>query len=132
MTNPNDKLTLSAEAFDALKAKELYNALREYNYDPRTMTMSSVKMGERRMTTGAYNATPVDDISVESWRMRAIAMRLRVHEGMKMPFHHINTAWTGEKVFVFVVQKGEAVVLTDDSALFPSDTLITQLRLIQE
>lgn len=129
---PGEKLTLSKEALDILRAQDMAMALRDYRYDPNTDTLSSVKMGERRITNGGYNATPADDISVDKWRMRALAMRLRIHEGMKMPFQHIHTVWTGEKVFVFVVQKGEAVTLTDDSGLFPSDTLITQLRLIQE
>lgn len=130
-TDPFDKPILPVAAFDAAKAQELMSALREYKYNPLTHTLSSVNMGSRRITNGAYNAQPVEDISVESWRMRAIAMRLRVAEGMKLPFQHINTAWAGEKVFVFVVQRGEAVVLTDDSNLFPSDTLITQLRLLE-
>ena len=70
------------------------------------------------------------DITADQWRMRALAMRLRIAEGSMMPFQHISTAYTGEQVFIFVVQNGEAVVLTDESSLFPSDTLITQLRLL--
>lgn len=71
-----------------------------------------------------------DDISTDSWRMRALAMRLRISEGHQLPFQHLSTAWTGEKVFVFVVEHDQAVTLEDDANLFPSDVLITQLRLI--
>jgi len=73
-----------------------------------------------------------DDISTDNWRLHALAMRLRVREGYKLPFQHISTAWSGDKVFIFVVSKGQPVTFEDDAALFPSDTIITALRLIQE
>jgi len=73
-----------------------------------------------------------DDISTDNWRLYALAMRLRVREGHKLPFQHLSTALAGDKVFVFVVVKDQAVTLEDDHLLFPSDTLITQLRLLQE
>jgi hypothetical protein len=36
-----------------------------------------------------------------------------------------------EKVAVFVVRKGEPVTIIDDWALYPSDALLTQLRLLE-
>lgn len=78
------------------------------------------------------SSTVADDISTDLWRLRAIAMRMRIPEGNRLPFQHVSTAWTGEKVFVFVVENDKPAVLEDESALFPSDTLITQLRLIQK
>jgi hypothetical protein len=36
-----------------------------------------------------------------------------------------------EKVAVFVVRKGEAITLYDDWMLYPSDALVTQLRLLE-
>lgn len=73
-----------------------------------------------------------DTLSSDVWRMRSLAMRLRVKEGHKMPFQHISTAWSGDKVFIFVISKGQPVTFEDDVALFPSDTIITALRLVQE
>jgi hypothetical protein len=37
-----------------------------------------------------------------------------------------------EKAVVFVITDGKAMCIEDDLNLFPSDTLITQLRLLQE
>jgi len=39
---------------------------------------------------------------------------------------------TDEKVAVFVCNNGSYVVLEDNTDLFPSDTLITQLRMLQK
>jgi len=39
---------------------------------------------------------------------------------------------TAEKVAVFVCNNGSYVVLEDNTDLFPSDTLITQLRMLQK
>jgi hypothetical protein len=39
---------------------------------------------------------------------------------------------TADKVAVFVCNNGSYVVLEDNSDLFPSDTLITQLRMLQK
>ena len=73
-----------------------------------------------------------DGIVSDIWRLHALAMRLRVREGDGFPFRHISTAWAGEKIFIFIVTKNGAVTFEDDAALFPSDTIITALRLIQE
>ena len=35
-----------------------------------------------------------------------------------------------KKVFVFIVHKGEPVVLEDEWLMYPSDALVTKLRLI--
>lgn len=64
-------------------------------------------------------------------RRLSIAMRLRVSEN-NMGFENIHTWMSGETVFVFVVQNGKAVTIEDQAGLFPSDMLITQLRLIQK
>ena len=64
--------------------------------------------------------------------LRAIAQRLRVPEGeMVGGFEMIYAHKSGEKVFVFVVDDGKAVTLEDDWTLFPSDRLVTQLRMLK-
>lgn len=73
---------------------------------------------------------PIDGIGSPDWRMRAIAMRLHLRNGERLPFDHVSTAVTDEKAFVFLVVKKQLVTLEDDINLFPSDTLITQLRLL--
>lgn len=78
------------------------------------------------------NAPSLTNINADESRMRMIYMRLRLLEGEKFPFDSLNTSLGKEKVFVFVVQDDKAVILEDSVDLFPSDTLITQLRLIQK
>lgn len=63
--------------------------------------------------------------------MGLIAARLQVRPGEMCPFEFINAHRVSpEKVIVFIVQNGEPVVIHDDGMLFPSDGLITQLRLL--
>lgn len=46
------------------------------------------------------------------------------------PFHHLEVH-QGEKDFIiFIVKDGDPVVIRDTHELFPSDTLITQLRMM--
>jgi hypothetical protein len=73
---------------------------------------------------------PVDADREIQKRNQMIGMRMRIPDGALMPFEFIKTHDTGEKVMVFLVTKGQAVTLEDNSDLFPSDKLITQLRLL--
>lgn len=72
------------------------------------------------------------EIDYASGRKRMIAMRLHIPEGETVPFDFLETHLYKETVFVYVSVDGKNVILEDDAALFPSDTLITQLRLIQK
>lgn len=63
--------------------------------------------------------------------LHKIAMRLHVHEGALLPFQHIHAYKVDEtKAIVLVVQDKQHVVIEDEWALFPSDKLVTQLRLL--
>lgn len=73
-----------------------------------------------------------NDVHDEEARHRMIGMRLRLNEAEKFPFDHLSTAVGGEKVYVFVLVDEKPAMLEDDLSLFPSDTLISQLRLIQK
>lgn len=66
----------------------------------------------------------------EHVRMSMLHMRMRTEEGGRLPFDHVSTGLSGEKVFVMVCNRGSAVVLEDERDLFPSDALITQMRLL--
>lgn len=64
---------------------------------------------------------------------RMIYMRLHVQGGDRKPFDFLAThRITEDKVAVFVCNNGSYVVLEDNTDLFPSDTLITQLRMIKK
>jgi hypothetical protein len=86
----------------------------------------------------ARNMGRRQDIHNSDDRINWIAIRLRVipEEGACIDFgvEHISTHYHdgAEKVFIFVVQDGKPVTLEDDASLFPSDTLITALRLIKK
>jgi hypothetical protein len=89
---------------------------------------SSVDIARR--ISGMYPSRNLGDMSVPENRKSMIAMRLRLEDGMKWPFDFLETHWHDDTVYVFLVANGKPVMLQDDAGLFPSDTLITQLRLI--
>lgn len=65
-----------------------------------------------------------------------LAMRMRWgqfgnRDGELPPVEHIDAHGSGDKVFVFIVHKGEAMLIEDDKDLYPSDQLITKLRLLK-
>lgn len=58
-------------------------------------------------------------------------MRMRLNSSDKPPFDFLTTHRQDDRVFVFVVQNGSAVVIEDEAVLYPSDHLITKLNLIR-
>jgi hypothetical protein len=76
--------------------------------------------------------TPMSKPQIEtaSWRRSAIGTRLQLEVGERLPFDELETALGDDKVYVMIVTNGKGVMLEDDRALFPSDTLVTQLRLL--
>lgn len=80
-------------------------------------------------TTGALHPQ-TEDPSVALQQM--IMSRLRVNPYEWVPFEFLYAHQVSpDKFIVFVIQDGQPVTLTDD-ALFPSDGLITQLRLLMK
>lgn len=87
----------------------------------------------------ALNSNPAKSPSVlgsvlegEGYRQKLLYMRLRIPEGSKHPYEYLSSHLSGDKVYVFVVQDGQAVTLEDSATFFPSDQLITQLRLLEK
>lgn len=64
--------------------------------------------------------------------MKMLSMRMRWHNMIRAPFEHISVYYNPghPTAYVFIIHKGEPVTLTDDTTMFPSDQLITQLRLL--
>lgn len=64
-------------------------------------------------------------------RMNMIRSRLQLNT---LPFHHLSTAVpeSSSKVFVYILYKEDALILEDDPELFPSDALVTKLRLLMD
>lgn len=69
-------------------------------------------------------------VSTGHGRLAMIAMRLHLPEGSAVPFPYFSTAMDAGKVFVFILIDGQPVTLSDDAAIFPSDGLIGQIRLL--
>ncbi len=59
-----------------------------------------------------------------------IAMRMRWPEGRTLPMSYLSAHQTEDTVFVFMVHNKQAVVIEDEAIMFPSDALITKLRLM--
>lgn len=60
-----------------------------------------------------------------------ISMRMRIPNGERFPLPHIDAYVTKDVAVVFTIDKSNRpVIIEDDPGLFPSDTLITQLRLL--
>lgn len=72
------------------------------------------------------------NITDATFRHRILAMRLRIREGELLPFQDLFTSFAGDKVFIFIVKKNEAITLEDDASMYPSDALVTQLRLLAD
>lgn len=74
--------------------------------------------------------TPVPGQISDTRAVDMIHMRLHIPNGSLKPFEFLNAHQSGDEVHVFVIADGKPVVFTDGIGLFPSDQLITQLRLI--
>jgi hypothetical protein len=89
----------------------------------------------------AANQTPmwIDPHTQHRSDIALILMRLRNHidpvalgAGRELFDYIAAYRYTADKVAVFVCNNGSYVVLEDNTDLFPSDTLITQLRMLQK
>ena len=94
-------------------------------------------LGETGSLTGTLTAGPgispkdSDPIFSREGRLAMLQSRLRTKCVIDMGFDHLDTAYAGDKIFVWLIVKGEPVTLTDEADMFPSDTLITQMRLLK-
>jgi hypothetical protein len=69
----------------------------------------------------------------EQYLFSMLASRLRWDDYNTAPFRRVVPCRvTDDKVVVFVVTKGEALLVEDDAHMYPSDALVTQLRLLAE
>lgn len=72
---------------------------------------------------------------VEPWHIRkvkALRARLDVLEGKDLPFAFLQVVEGEDAAYLVIAvkEKSKPIVIEDDLGLFPSDTLITQLRLM--
>jgi hypothetical protein len=108
--------------------------------DGKRVSIPAAMINQEALNTRRYNPNPVPSnpsplsslIESEAYRHKLLAMRLRIPEGTKMPYQDLFSSLAGDKVFVFIVQDNQAVTLEDSTVMFPSDQLITQLRLLDK
>ena len=93
--------------------------------------IQSSYMGESLMGAHTHGYPWSDPFTGKINAIHLLAMRLHLKHGEPMPFDHIDAYVDGDKAFVFIVNKGEAVTLADDGNLFPSDALITKINLMR-
>lgn len=76
----------------------------------------------------------VEEANASYSPMKMVAMRMRwANEYFPpKPFDHVHAVRVEEEVFVFAVVRGEALTIREQWPLFPSDALVTQLRLLEE
>ena len=80
-----------------------------------------------------YMMSKVSPMSMLCMRMQwGPYSRVEPSELSTLPFEHVGVHLGENKAIIFVVTKGEPVTITDDKALFPSDALVTQLRMLEE
>lgn len=48
------------------------------------------------------------------------------------PFNHVSIHRSDKRTFVFVVHNEEAITLEDETSMFPSDSLVTRLRMLSD
>ena len=80
-------------------------------------------------------AAPMSDVQYSSDKLaQMVGMRLRTPPGAYFGnWHFHKTTRDGEEVvYCFIVNDGRATVLEDGWPLFPSDELITKLRLLEK
>lgn len=83
-------------------------------------------------TTAAVSSGMLGGQSSGNDPMNMLSMRMRWHNMIRAPFEHISVYYNTSHptAFVFIVHEGKPVTLCDDAALYPSDQLISQLRLL--
>lgn len=125
---------LSQSAKDALEKAE---TLRRVQAAQDAMLNSAIiyqqggggGSGGSYITSGGY-INPIGS----RWSPRdKILMRLNTPDGELVGFDYIEaTKLSDDKMVVFVINNGKHCTIEDDAHLFPSDTLITQLRILRK
>lgn len=64
--------------------------------------------------------------------LRVLPQQLSDYDVMKVPFEYIEVIDVETKMIIFVVHKGEGLILEDDHAMFPTDELVAKLRLLMK
>lgn len=115
--------------------QECTDAMKRY-YDMVAQNQSGLANTYRSMQTNTVTSPLAGQLSIRTDPQRRlldmIGMRLRLEDGERLPFDFISAYEDGATVYVFTVTNNKPAIFEDDGSMFPSDTLITQLRLISK
>ena len=126
---PSSAPSYNSDAASQLVNDHVYDAMRNVYLNQRTgmITTSS------DLASAAYNVSQTDPLGSSVQRLKLLSLRLRITEGtFPKSFTDLHTSRDGDTVFVFVTLKGKSVTLEDTAGLFPSDTLVSQIRLLMD
>lgn len=99
--------------------------MAKWDHEDLKETIAMIDMKHKMAMYGSDNTNNYIQL------LHMIASRLRVPEGSTLPFEHIHAFKISEnRAGVVVVHNETAALLEDEWALFPSDALITKLRLL--
>jgi hypothetical protein len=118
-TNPQPYMTAPEPEFDEFGSPrymlttqgvwDIHNPSRELSMNTAVQPMTLLSM---RMGWGGYKGTRV------------------FGEANNPPFDHISIHRNDTTVFVFVVTDKKPITIEDDVSMFPSDSLVTRLRML--
>lgn len=119
------------EYYESLRAMALVN-YPQYPNSAGGLGAAGVGVGGGLVNwPGMQQAGPL--LTEDDTLLQMIASRMRWPSAYSPPFRKIVAhRLTPDTVAVFVAVGGKAVVIEDGFELFPSDTLVTQLRLLEE
>lgn len=83
---------------------------------------------------GDFMSSNVQPMTLLAMRMGwgGYATAVNFGDDTQPPFDHVSLHRGKEKVFVFVVTNGQSVTIEDETSMFPSDSLVTRLRMLNE
>lgn len=101
-----------------------------------TLTASGLKAMADAMAYGGLTASPQPKPNKFTERNMSALINMRMGwnlPGAVCPFDTIKPyKLNPDQAVVFIIHDGRALTINDDLALFPSDTLVTQLRLLTD
>ena len=123
---------LSQAAKDALEKSEILRRIQEQN--AQIMNSPSIYLGGGGGSGGMVVPSGVYNSMTRMYSLREkILMRLDTPDGMVIGFDYLEAhRLSDDKVAVFIINNGKHCTIEDDAHLFPSDTLITQLRILRK
>lgn len=113
----------------ALRQQEAEKAMRQNINDLYVAGLTANALPRiSREVNMAEQSNPYD-LNNAAVRTRMMCMRLRVPPD-NFPFRHFTTILANGIVYVTIVMPNGPVMFEDDAVLFPSDTLMSSLRLL--